>query len=520
LKNHNGKNLNGGASQYRFSMTHNDTANSVQKRLLLAVHQGFSTRYLLQTDILTTLQTLGANITVLMQSESEPLRRRLEDTGVTVDSIPVDETATFMSSSKMQSALRFIRHYVHAGFVQTSEDHYQIAVRNAWSSNAGIKTKLYYRFLRLIILVARRSKILRTTILNFETSRFLANGFTDAIKKHSPDLVVTTSLGTFNYDQFVMRAAKRAGIPVSTVVLSWDNTTSLGYPGGHADHVIAWTTAMKKELVEFNDISAEKIDVGGIAHWDIYYRDDPSFDRTAFKRSLNLNPEKRTILVATKSPAAYAYNPNLAKVLAEAIQNGILPDDCEILIRIHPLHYRFKNGQAVYQPLLDLYRQLAQDFPEIVLNEPDIQTASLDYDMAEEEVVGISRLLRCTDVLVNIFSTMNIEGAIFDVPLVNVSFEEEELLYDTKLTGRFDIMIDWRATHNQRLMALDGCRTVWNSTELVQTVAEYLMNPSLDREGRKRIATQEGSCHAGFAGNYIGKRLFQLASTDADRHIN
>jgi hypothetical protein len=115
---------------------------------------------------------------------------------------------------------------------------------------------------------------------------------------------------------------------------------------------------------------------------------------------------------------------------------------------------------------------------------------------------------------------MNIEGAIFDVPLVNVSFEEEELLYDTKLTGRFDIMIDWRATHNQRLIALDGCRTVWNSKELVQTVAEYLENPSLDREGRKRIATQEGSCHAGFAGNYIGKRLFQLASTDADRHVN
>jgi hypothetical protein len=479
--------------------------------LMLAVHQGFSVRYLLQTDVLLTLLDKGARVTVLTQAESAPLRRHLEALGVTIDCIPAAETARYAAGSRLMAALRFIRHYTHAGYVQTGEDHYLIAVRDTITGKAGLKTRLYYRFLRLAILAARRMRWLRRRLLATEASRFIPDSYRKAMERHRPDMLVTTSLGTFNYDQYAMRAAREAGIPVTTVVLSWDNTTSLGYPGAEADYVIAWTEAMKRELVELNDVPEHRVDIGGVAHWDIYFREDSGFDRDAFKRSLGLDPTKRTILIATKSPAAYVYNPNLAKILADAMRRGELPVDCEILIRVHPLHYRFENGRAVYQPLLDCYRRLAQEYGEIVLNEPDIQADAMDYDMADDELLAIARLLRSTDVLVNIFSTMNIEGAIFDIPLVNVSFEDDELLYDVDVSNRCDIMIDWRATHNQRLLALGGCRTVWSPEELVGAVAAYLDDPSLDAPGRKLIAVQEGGCRRGDAGRYIGSRLHEFA---------
>jgi len=479
---------------------------SRRPRVMLAIHQGFSVRYLLQTDIFSTLREY-CDIVILCQDGANEFTQRFADERVSVACVDAAISRGFQSSHRLERLLAFIRHYTHAGEVQTTEDHYQIAIKDGNLFNAGLKTRTLHKILRGFILLARRAKCIRRLVLWLESRLYLPNDHTEILSKHKPDLIITTSLGTFDYDQYVMRAAARLGIPTTTIVLSWDNTTARGYPGAMPDHVIAWTEAMTEELVNFNDMPREECWAGGIAHFDPYYQDDSEFDAIAFKQSLGIDTDKKVILVATKSPNAYAYNPNLAKILAEAIEDGRLPSDCQVLLRIHPLHYRFTNGKPAYGELLNVYQDLAEKHSSIVLNEPEIGSNAMDYDMAEAEILFLTRLLRSTDVLVNIFSTMNIEGAIFDVPLVNVSFEDERLLYPAPTDSRFDIMIDWRATHNQRLLAADGCRTVWNSDEMIDAVRDYLESPEMDSEGRRRIVKQEAGPNKGNAGQSIANHV-------------
>ena len=107
------------------------------------------------------------------------------------------------------------------------------------------------------------------------TENFYPPDLDHLLNRLSPDLVLTTSLGTFSFDEFILRAAKKKNIRNCSIILSWDNTTTRGYASFHADKVISWTDIMKNELIEFHDVDEKKIYIGGVAHFDDYYNLKP-----------------------------------------------------------------------------------------------------------------------------------------------------------------------------------------------------------------------------------------------------
>ena len=89
-------------------------------------------------------------------------------------------------------------------------------------------------------------------------------------RKYQPDAVVVTSLGTFDEDRYLMREAERNGCRIISYVLSWDNTTVRGLGIGLSDKAIVWSNVMRDELIRLHKISAEKIIVCGVPHYDYY----------------------------------------------------------------------------------------------------------------------------------------------------------------------------------------------------------------------------------------------------------
>ncbi len=481
-----------------------------KKKILIAVHQGFSIRYILQTDIFTTLKESGNHIIVLSQDDPEYLKAKFGGSNISFDSIPWSVGRGYFQSSRLLRMLDFVRHYTHSGFVKVSEHHYWIAIKDGKLNTSGFFPFIRHKTLRGIILAARRIKILRS-LLQFLQSRYFPSEYYAKLESIAPDIVVTTSLGTFDFDHFVMRACNKINIPVIPIVLSWDNTTCRGYPGAKSDHVIAWTEIMKQELIRHNDVKAENISVCGVAHFDKYFRQYGKFDRAGFMSQLGLDPLKRTVVIATKSPNTYAFNPNLGKILGKAIQDGRLPHDVQVLLRIHPLFYRYREGRFVFKDALDACKQVANDYSAVILNEPTIVSDKLDYDMSDDEMDFVMKLLLCTDVLVNIYSTMNIEGAIFDVPLVNAYFHDDEYLYNPDIDARFNIDIDHDSDHNLRIVNSGGTLVARSSDELVEHVRLYLENPELHSMERKLIVENETGNNHGVAGRKIGERIIELS---------
>ena len=194
--------------------------------------------------------------------------------------------------------------------------------------------------------------------------------------------------------------------------------------------------------------------------------------------------------------------------IAIEIEKGTFSDDVQLLVRIHPLHFRRKDGSYVFQEILDEYARIESKYDSIVLNMPKLQSKQMDFDMADSEISLVASILQHSDIMINMFSTMAIEAAIFDLPVVNMAIRDM-CQGDIKNTKQ-DIMIDYRQTHNQRVIQSGGCRTAFTMEELIDYINLYLSDPNEDSKGREYIYTHEAGPFPGHAGENIGNIIIQL----------
>jgi hypothetical protein len=479
--------------------------------ICIAVHQGFSVRYMLQTDILVRLMEHGCPITVLAPAhECDHIRSAVRGP------IRIVPLPPMPPSRRLTRWLRTMRHFLHPEAVSTADEIYKRMLSEAPSA----RHRLQLRCLRFLARSASLARPLRRAVPWMEGRWSQDGSFTELLRSLAPGLVVVTSTGVFGHDTAILRAARKLGLPTGTVILSWDNTSSTGYPAGFSDYLIAWTETMKREAVQLLDYRREQVFVKGVAHFDVYHRPDPGYDRANVLSNLGLNPEKRTLVLATKSPNAYACNPHIAEALAEAAQDGRLPD-CQVIIRVHPIHYRRDaQGHLLYGETLEAYERLVRRYGHVRISAPRVEGTSRGHVMTGDEMTEVARLLRASDVLINMYSTMNIEGALLDKPIVNVCFEWPEASRpDGANPARFDINSDAAEYHNMRIADSGGTRIAYSPRELIEHVQAYLAMPELDQEGRRAIARVEGGPFPGYAGRMIADTLVHLTCRGAPAGI-
>ena len=149
--------------------------------------------------------------------------------------------------------------------------------------------------------------------------------YDEIFQKYNVDLVVCTSLGTFANDEYLLRAAKKNRIKTTSLMLSWDNSTTRGYPGCKSGKVIAWTENMMKELIALSDIKKNTIYIGGSAQFDHYFK-DLKITKNDFLRKFNLDEDKKILFFATRGPNTYASNVDIIRVLCESIDKNEIPN--------------------------------------------------------------------------------------------------------------------------------------------------------------------------------------------------
>lgn len=470
--------------------------------ICLAVHQGFAVRYMLQTDILPRLLAEAGRIVVVAPRSEAAGITRLVPPGVAVEATPESPAA-----GRLGRYLYLLRTALHAGFVATAAE---VRTRN-FEDTSTLLGRWTVRALHALGRTLAQSRATRRLVPVLEGWLFPGRHFDDLVRRYAPDLVVVTSTGYFGFDAEIARAARRHGARVVVVALSWDNITSKPYPSFLADYAVAWTEQMKRQLVAHVDFRSTQVVVGGVAHFDIYRRSDSGFDRDAVVRELGLDPAQPVVAVATKSPNTYLWNPDVVEVLARAVEDRKMPP-CQIVVRVHPIHYRRDAlGNLTYGKLLALYREQARRYPFVGLSEPGVLDGSGLFVMDAEESQRTARLLRASDVVVNFFSTITIEAALLDKPVVNVCFEGGKPMYPTKRTARNDIRSDAIEDHNQRIVDSGGTAIAYTPGQLVEHVARYLQDPRQDGAARALIASREAGPNGGRAGRFIADHLVWLA---------
>lgn len=308
--------------------------------------------------------------------------------------------------------------------------------------------------------------------------------------RHRPALLVASSPGLIFSEVPLLRTAVRRRVRSMAVDPSWDNFTNKLLPVRRVNRLIVWNDLMKQQAVELHGYQPDEVSVAGAPQWDVYFRQTGAL-REAFFRNLGADPSRRLITLTTTPRELYAHHDHVVRALISAMREGAWPWPVQLLVRLHP------------RDDLSAYAEFHGE-PHVFIEKPFRATSvtsgdGLAIDMTAGNQQHLADTMRYSDVVVNVASTLAVEAAIVDTPVVNISFDGAQPSEWVRSARRY-----YRFTHYVNVTRHNAARVAETPGQLVEYIGRYLADPSLDREGRQRVATEQCQFFDGLSASRAG----------------
>jgi hypothetical protein len=373
----------------------------------------------------------------------------------------------------------------------------QIREQEEWGKN-GVRRALWPAHK-----IIGRSAALRRGWYEAE-NRLLPDPFHElAFKWLNPDAVVTATAGVVVSDVRLIRRARAAGVPSVTFTQGWDNLTSKTIIGARPDRLIVWNDAMREEAVELHGFRRGQITVTGPPHFDPYFRRTGWTDRETFLRGLGLDPRKRIVLYATSPQRYFTDSIAVTNMLIQANEAGRFGEDVQLVIRLHP--------QVIQGQDADDLGAWEQFRGRVYLDMPRGQTG-LAADYTPDGIAHIAQLLDASAVTINVASSISIDAAIFDTPIVNLRFDAQPgRPYLQSVRRQYD------TDHYKQVLRTGAVRLADSPEQLIEEVRRYLADPSHERTERANLL--KALCYQvdGQAGARVAEAIAEIGQLGAER---
>jgi hypothetical protein len=331
------------------------------------------------------------------------------------------------------------------------------------------------------------------------TDRLVADrAMQDIFDRHRPTLVAVATPGLIFAEIPLLRTARRRGVTSMAVDLSWDNLTNKLLPIRRVDRLIVWNSTMRREAHELHGYPLEDIDVAGPPQFDGYFNSALRSTRTAFCRRVGLDPGRRVLTLTTIPAESYPRHGLVIDRLLAAIHSGAIRQPCDLLVRVHP-----RDDLRQYER----YAGIAH----VVVEKPFRATTRAadghSVDVSVDNTRHLADTMCHSDVVLNVASTIAIEAAIFDTPVVNIAFDEDDAEARPFLKSPLRY---YSYTHYRQIVRAGGVRIARSAGEMIDLVNSYLADPSRDRDGRRRVVAEQ--CE--FTDGRSAERLARVIATE------
>ncbi|MBK9779872.1 MAG: CDP-glycerol glycerophosphotransferase family protein [Anaerolineales bacterium] len=297
--------------------------------------------------------------------------------------------------------------------------------------------------------------------------------------------VLTPGMGNFGFWQegsFALEAQQR-NIPSFAVITNYDNIVNMGYRGFTPICLGVWSKQMADEAMRLHGFSAKQLEITGPIQYDRYLH-PLSVSRDEFLNSLGLDPAKKTILFAGGVNINHYFD--MYRVFVEQ-KTKVWRESFNLVVRPYP------HVKLLGSPAWRVLERLFKDAGAYLSNPGSIdgsgdRNAELKLDLAFDDTIDeLACLLRYSDVMVNYFSTISLEAAICDLPVIHVGYDAFAHGQNFGVTSAFL----QRQTHNSRQLRLSAARVVRNEADLFASLEAYLSDRALDQEARRKYAESE-----------------------------
>lgn len=455
------------------------------KTIFITADHGMAIIYFLQSDVVSTLLDAGVRVVVLTDDDTkDKIAAKFSRPGLTFEGLKLKEAAKYASTvhPRLQWLLAYLRRVGGSWRINTEamDSHiWEVWVENSWKFRLGIWIPAALATLSLRTFSAARQALVRAQM------RFTPNLYTDLFEKYQPDLVIASTAG-WRMDRYILREAHARGIRSMAAIVGWDNPSSYAIRGAPMDYATCWSQLQKDELVYGSDWDPARVHIGGIPSYDGYFRKAWLLPKEDYFKLHNLAPDRKLISYAC-SFVHFAPNFPNAEALAKLVASDALAEPAQLLIRLHPSH--FQDKPQIFAEERERIFALEQQYPHVHVVKPVALGGSLGY-YGGEDMDEKSSMMAHSDVLVTVYSTMVVETAVHDTPIVAAVLDTPG---GWNVPGKFSLSLkkigNW-PTHKRFREAKAG-RVAQNESELRDILNAYLQNPALDSAERRKFIKDE-----------------------------
>jgi hypothetical protein len=288
---------------------------------------------------------------------------------------------------------------------------------------------------------------------------------------HKPLFFFATHASSF-FEELLLRSAVAKKTPAFFMVLSWDHLSSKIIMSRRYHTIFVWNEITKQEILQtYPSYREDQIKIVGAPQFDIY-AEKPRLTYEEWCRSWRLDPARRTILYTTAPHVRHDQQHLIVQALLEQIVRGEkVPKDLQIFLKCHPF-----DQTPAYETFLGKY-PIAVYRPSANVNEPQ------DNWVPSKEELDIARdcLYFCV-MNMNIFSTVTLEAALLDKPIIHIAFDP------LPVKNRIPCREYYNFDHFKRVVEMDTSIMVFGYDDLFQAINIYLQSPAYKAAQRKRLA--------------------------------
>lgn len=472
------------------------------KRIFISADHGMAIIYFLQSDVVSTLLDAGVQVVVLTDDDTkDKIAERFARPGLTFEGLRLKQANEYAKKAqpRIQWLLGYLRRVGGSRRINTEamDSHiWEVWAENSWKFRLGIWIPS-----ALMILLLRNFSWARKRLVKMQ-NRFTPDPgiYTDLFDKYQPDMVIASTPG-WRMDRYLLRESAKRGIPNMTVIVGWDNSSSYNVSGADVQWATCWSQLQKDELVYGSDWSPDRVNIGGIPSYDGYFRKQWLMPREEYFKLHNLDPNRKLISYAS-SFVHFAPNfPNI-EALAKLVSSDSLAEPSQLLIRLHPSH--FQDKPKIFADERAQVFALEKKYPHVHVVQPVALGGSLGY-YGGEDMDEKSSMMAYSDVLVTVYSTMLVETAVHDTPMIAATIDVPG---GWNKPNKFSLSLkeigDW-PTHKRFCEAKAG-RVASDEKQLLEALNMYLQDRSVDSVERRKFIENEitftdasaGKCTAEF----------------------
>lgn len=327
-----------------------------------------------------------------------------------------------------------------------------------------------------------------------------AEGLAVPLRDLAPAAVVT--IYPFHARQIEIAAAARLlGIPTVAFVTSFDNLTTKTRLLVDYDGYIVWSENMRCTLhALYPHTSGKPIAVTGPPQFDILRKKELYQTREEFYGQYGLDPAKKTVVYCLGSPRFLNEDYGVLQLL-ERISGDLAFSHIQLIVRQHPA---FQEEQH------RVLGQIRQQFPQVVFQGAQREDPDQPSPTGETMVEWVNTM-RHADIIVNLCSSVALDAAIFDKPIINVTFDPEPGQPNAELIN--DINYKWE--HYKPITESGATWLAKDISGIIEAVSVYIQHPERQRTERRAMLHSICGEVDGRAAERMGEAITRFAGRPA-----